>query len=110
MPHSSIIGQLYDIIESRKGENPETSYTAKLLAGGAPLIARKLGEEALETVIATLSETNGEKRKMEIAKESADIIYHMLVLWAEAGVTPDDVWSILKSRFGVSGIDEKNSR
>lgn len=106
----TILNELYDVILDRKGENPETSYTAKLLAGGAPLITRKLGEEALETVIAALSEKDDDRRKEEITKESADIIYHMLVLWAEAGVVPEDVWSVLKGRFGVSGIDEKANR
>lgn len=99
------IDTLFAVIESRKGADPETSYTAKLFAKGRKKIAQKVGEEAVETALAAVSETPA-----AVAAESADLLYHLLVLWAEMGVAPDDVWAELNRRAGVSGIDEKNSR
>lgn len=96
---------LFATIESRKGADPETSYTAKLFHGGAPLIARKLGEEAVETAVAALTED-----KTSVAKESADVLYHLLALWAELGIAPQDVWDELDRRTGQSGIEEKAGR
>tara|TARA_B100000427_G_scaffold237111_1_gene199996 strand:- start:13 stop:330 length:318 start_codon:yes stop_codon:yes gene_type:complete len=100
-----VLDDLFATIESRKGADPTTSYTAKLLDGGAPLITRKVGEEAVETVVAALT---GDK--VGVTKESADVLYHLLTLWAEMGVAPDDVWAELRHRTGQSGIEEKNSR
>lgn len=100
-----ILDALYATIESRKGADADTSYTAKLFAGGAPLIARKLGEEAVETAIAALTED-----KASVAKESADVLYHLLALWAQLGLDPADVWAELERRTGQSGIAEKASR
>lgn len=102
---SRTIEALYDVIASRKGGDPETSYTAKLFDRGANKIAKKLGEEATEVVIASL----GESRK-EVIAESGDLLYHLLVLWADHGITPAEVWAELDGRVGTSGIDEKNSR
>lgn len=100
-----ILDALFAIIESRKGGDPESSYTARLFAGGTPLIARKLGEEAVETAVAALTED-----KASVAKESADVLYHLLALWAQLGLDPADVWAELERRTGQSGIAEKNSR
>lgn len=97
--------RLFATIESRKGADPASSYTAKLFGKGKAKIAQKVGEEATETVIAALQNEKG-----EVAAESADLLYHLLVLWAETGVAPDDVWAILDEREGVSGIAEKASR
>ena len=99
------IDTLFAVIESRKGADPDTSYTAKLFAKGRKKIAQKVGEEAVETALAAVSETPA-----AVAAESADLLYHLLVLWAETGVSPDDVWAELNRRSGVSGIEEKNSR
>lgn len=104
-PDATILDALFATIAERKGGDPEKSYTAKLLAAGRPKIARKLGEEAVETVVAALGE--GADR---VASESADLLYHLLVLWAECGVAPSQVWGELASRRGISGIDEKKSR
>ena len=96
---------LYAVIESRRDGDPETSYTARLLAGGTAAIARKLGEEAVETVIeAVRGDSDG------IRRESADLLYHLLVLWAAAGIRPEDVWAELATRRGQSGIAEKQGR
>ena len=102
---SAIIDELYRVIASRRGGDPAKSYTAKLFAKGRGKIAQKLGEEAVETVVAALAEG-----PEAMVGESADLIYHLLVLWAECGVTPDQVWSELGRRVGTSGIDEKKSR
>lgn len=99
------LDRLFATIESRKGADPASSYTAKLFGKGKAKIAQKLGEEATETVIAAMG---GDQR--EVALESADLLYHLLVLWAETGVAPEDVWAILDEREGVSGIAEKASR
>jgi len=99
------IDTLFQVIQSRKGADPETSYTAKLFAKGRKKIAQKVGEEAVETALAALAEGPG-----GVVSESADLLYHLLVLWAEMGVSPDDVWAELNRRAGVSGIEEKNSR
>jgi phosphoribosyl-ATP pyrophosphohydrolase len=96
---------LFDTLKARKGADPEKSYTAKLFSRGRGKIAQKLGEEAVETVIAALSETPD-----HVVGESADLLYHLLVLWAECGIEPDQVWKELEGRIGTSGIEEKNAR
>ncbi len=100
-----ILERLFEVIESRRGADPASSYTAKLLAAGTPTIARKLTEEATETLMAAVSE--GKER---VVAESADLLYHLLVLWAAEGVKPVEVWAELAKREGMSGIEEKNSR
>lgn len=99
------VDALFAVVAERKDADPETSYTAKLFAKGRAKIAQKVGEEAVETVIAALSQGPD-----KVVSESADLLYHLLVLWAEAGVRPEDVWAELDRRSGVSGIEEKNSR
>lgn len=102
---SDILQDLYDTIHSRRGDDPAQSYSAKLLSQGPEKIARKLNEEAVEVLVAAISET-----PERVVSESADVLYHLLVLWAEAGIKPEDVWAELERRSGTSGIDEKNSR
>lgn len=104
-PSAAVLERLYETILSRKGGDPETSYTAKLFHRGTPKIAQKVGEEAVETVIEAM---RGDADK--IAAESADLLYHLLVLWAQTGVEPGDVWAKLQAREGTSGIAEKASR
>ena len=102
---SEVLQRLYAVIEARKGDDPKASYTAQLFADGLPQIAQKLGEEAVETVIAGASgDTAGTVR------ESADLLYHLLVLWAELGIVPDEVWAELNRREGTSGLAEKAAR
>ena len=102
---SKVLERLFTLIASRRGADPDSSYTARLFTGGCPMIARKTGEEALEVVIAAL----GEGRE-KLAAESADLLYHLLVLWADAGLEPKDVWAELARREGTSGISEKAAR
>lgn len=100
-----ILDALYATVSARKGADPDTSYTARLFAKGTRKIAQKVGEEGVETVIAALAETPD-----NVASESADLLYHLMVLWADQGVKPDDVWAILAKRQGISGLAEKASR
>jgi phosphoribosyl-ATP pyrophosphohydrolase len=102
---SDAIDKLFATIAARKGADPSQSYTAKLLAAGVEKCAKKFGEEATEAVIAAI-----QKDKTELAKESADVLYHLLVLWAASGITPQDVYAVLQSREGQSGLEEKASR
>jgi phosphoribosyl-ATP pyrophosphohydrolase len=102
---SDTLERLAATIEARKGTDPSTSYTAKLLSEGVERVAKKLGEEAVETVIAA---AQGDAEGL--AAESADLIYHWLVVLARAGVTLDDVAARLEAREGTSGLAEKASR
>lgn len=102
---SDTLDRLFATIAARKGADPGQSYTAKLLAAGLDKCAKKFGEEAVEAVIAA-----AQKDRTELAKESADVLYHLLVLWAAADIAPDDVYAVLKAREGMSGLAEKASR
>ncbi len=102
---ATLLEALYETIEARRGANPDESYTAKLFERGTPKIAQKLGEEATEAVIELV---RGDRAAL--AQESADLLYHLLVAWADAGVKPQEVWAALASREGVSGIVEKKAR
>jgi phosphoribosyl-ATP pyrophosphohydrolase len=87
------LDDLYTVIASRKGGNPEESYTASLFDKGIAKIAQKVGEEAIETVIDGVS---GPKER--VISESADLLYHLLVLWAARDVKPDEIWAELGKR------------
>lgn len=102
---TDIFDRLFGVIESRRGKDPETSYVASLFAEGRRRIAQKVGEEATETVIAAVA-----RGKEEVAEESADLLFHLMVLWADVGVTPDRVRAVLSRREGQSGLEEKQSR
>jgi phosphoribosyl-ATP pyrophosphohydrolase len=102
---AAALARLDATIAARRGDSAETSYTAKLLAGGPAKVAKKLGEEAVETVIAAV-----EGDPDALAAESADLLYHWLVLLAAAGVSTDDVAAKLETREGRSGLDEKAAR
>ena len=92
-------------IRARRGADPTTSYTAKLFAKGRGKIAQKVGEEAVETVIAALTED-----KAALVGEATDLMFHLLVLLAECDVLLDDIRAEIRQREGVSGIDEKAAR
>jgi phosphoribosyl-ATP pyrophosphohydrolase len=100
-----VLDELFAVIESRKGGDAEASYTAKLLAGGVETVAAKVSEEAAETVTAGTSEDD-----TRLASESADLLYHLLVLWAARGLAPEAVWAALAARRGASGLAEKAAR
>jgi phosphoribosyl-ATP pyrophosphohydrolase len=100
-----VLNSLYDTIHSRKGQNADTSYTAQLFEKGLQRIVQKFGEESTELVIAAICET-----PERVISESADLLYHLMVLWAEQGITPDSVFKELEHRSKTSGIKEKNLR
>ena len=100
-----VLDRLYVVIESRKGADPDTSYTARLFSRGRQQIAKKLGEEAVEALIEGI---RGDRPKL--VGESADMLYHLLTLWAATGVKPKAVWTELARREGLSGIAEKAAR
>ena len=100
-----VLDRLYLVIDSRKGADPETSYTARLFSRGRQQIGKKLGEEAVEALIEGI---RGDKPKL--VGESADMLYHLLTLWAATNVKPQAVWAELARREGLSGIAEKASR
>jgi phosphoribosyl-ATP pyrophosphohydrolase len=101
---AEVVARLAAVVESRKGGDAAASYTAQLLADPARA-AKKLGEEAVETVIAAI-----QGDRSALAAESADLIYHWLVVLAAAGVTLDEVAAALEAREGQSGVEEKASR
>jgi len=101
---SAVVGRLAETIESRRGGDQGSSYTAQLLAD-LDRAAKKMGEEAVETVIAA---AQGDREAL--TAESADLIYHWLVLIAAAGISLDDVATILEAREGTSGLTEKAGR
>ena len=96
---------LEQTIRQRRAADPDTSYVAKLTAKGRAKIAQKVGEEAVETVIAAIADD-----KSGMVSEAADLMFHLLVLLADAGLSLDDVRAELARREGLSGIEEKAGR
>ena len=106
MTEAHALDHLFATIAARKAAgDAEQSYTAKLLSQGVEKCAKKFGEEAIETALAAMT---GDKA--HLAAESADALYHLMVLWAAAGITPDDVYAALRARESQSGLQEKASR
>lgn len=101
----SILHDLESTILSRKGADPDTSWTAKLLAKGPEKCAEKFGEESIEAIIEAVKND-----KAGLASEGADVLYHFLVMLAARDVALDDVLQVLAERQGLSGITEKASR
>jgi len=99
------LDRLYDQVLARKTADPARSYTAKLLNEGVAKCAKKVGEEGVEVAIAALA---GDAR--ERVAESADLLYHLCVLWVAAGINPADVYAELAAREGRSGLDDKAAR
>ena len=100
-----VLDELFATIEARKGADPSTSHSAKLMSRGMPKVAQKFGEEAVECLIEAVS-----GNKDALVAESADVLYHLMVVWVAAGVAPAEVWAELERRKGISGIAEKASR
>jgi phosphoribosyl-ATP pyrophosphohydrolase len=102
---NDVLKRLADVIESRKGGDPQTSYVARLLAQAPDAILKKIGEEATETVMAA---KDGAQER--IVAETADLWFHCLVMLAHYGLRPEDVLAELEKRAGTSGIEEKALR
>jgi phosphoribosyl-ATP pyrophosphohydrolase len=104
-PDARVLDRLWGTVLTRKSANPVESHSARLLARGTAKIAQKFGEEAVECLI----EAVGGHRTALIG-ESADVLYHLLVMWVDAGVRPEEVWAELARREAMSGIAEKAAR
>jgi len=102
---SDVLTKLEEVLEGRKMADPGTSYVARLLQEGESKILKKLGEEAVEVIIASQSET-----REQVVYEMADLWFHALILLVHKGIPVSDVTDELARRFGVSGIEEKASR
>ncbi|MDH5360037.1 MAG: phosphoribosyl-ATP diphosphatase [Gammaproteobacteria bacterium] len=100
-----ILNKLAEVLESRKGADPDSSYVAKLYSKGLDTILKKIGEEATETVMAA---KDGDADK--IIYETADLWFHSMVLLAQQGLKPEQVLAELARRFGLSGLEEKAGR
>jgi len=105
MDNAEILSRLEKVIASRKGGDAAVSYAAKLFEMGRRRMAQKVGEEAVEVALASIS---GDRQ--EVIAESADLLFHLMVLWADMDLGPDDICAELSRREGLSGIDEKNAR
>jgi len=100
-----ILAELAKTIDERAGGDPEASWTAKLLAGGPALTAKKLGEEGVEAALAVAHQSD-----KEVAAEAADLVYHLLVALRSRGVSLDAVAKVLEARQGQSGLAERAAR
>ena len=99
------LARLEATIRDRRAAAPEESSVASLVARGTPVIARKLGEEAVEAVVAALTDN-----REELVGEAADVLFHLLLLLAEKGISLEEVLGELERREGTSGLAEKASR
>ena len=99
------IDKLFAVIQSRKTSDPSVSYTARLISEGRLKCAKKLGEEAVDTSLAAVAQD-----KSALANESADLLYHLLLLWTVCELKPEDVYAALAAREGQSGLQEKAAR
>ena len=104
-PAAMVLDRLWSVVVSRRAADPAVSHSARLLSRGTAKVAQKFGEEAVECLIEAVA-----GNRDAVVAESADVLYHLIVLWVSAGVSPDEVWAELKRREGVSGIAEKASR
>lgn len=108
-----ILSKLYDVLKARKGADPESSYVASLYAKGSTKISEKIREEAEETIVEALrleKSSNDDAIRKALVNESADLVFHLLVLLSNHNINPDEVYTVLEQRFGISGHDEKASR
>ena len=99
-----IIKEIFTILIQRKKTSQKKSYTSHLIKN-PELLAKKIGEESSEFIIDFIK-----KNKEGVVKESADLIYHILVIWVSLGINPEEIWSELSSRKLKSGFEEKNNR
>src|SRR3954447_10793809 len=104
-PAAAVLDRLWTVVMSRRTANPAVSHSARLRARGAAKGAQKCGEEAVECLIEAVA-----GNRDAVVAESADVLYHLIVLWVACGIRPADVWDELKRREGISGIAEKAAR
>jgi len=101
----AVLDRLWGVVMSRRSADPNTSHSARLLSRGTPKVAQKFGEEAVECLIEAVA-----GNRPALVAESADVLYHLIVMWVNAGVRADEVWAELARREGVSGVAEKAGR
>ena len=102
--NEQIIKELFDVLMRRKKTSEKQSYTSQLI-NNPEFLAKKIGEESSELIIDLIK-----KNKQGTIKESADLIYHVLVVWVSLGINPEEIWKELSSRTTISGIEEKKNR
>jgi phosphoribosyl-ATP pyrophosphohydrolase len=102
---AAVLDRLWEVVLSRREADPAVSHSARLLARGTAKVAQKFGEEAVECLIEAVA-----GNRAALIGESADVLYHLLVLWVDAGIRPEEIWAELQRREGISGIAEKASR
>jgi len=105
LPTGVVLDRLWSVVLDRRTADPAVSHSARLLSRGTAKVAQKFGEEAVECLIEAVA-----RNQPAVITESADVLYHLLVLWVDAGVEPAAVWEELERREGVSGITEKAAR
>ncbi len=110
LPHpagseAAVLDRIWSVVRDRRNADPGASHSARLLARGTAKVAQKFGEEAVECLIEAVA-GNSEA----LIAESADVLYHLVVLWVDAGLEPGEIWAELTRREGVSGVAEKASR
>ena len=106
---SDTLNKVAAVIESRKGASPDSSYVARLQHAGLNKILEKVGEEAVETILAARDVEQGAARD-KLVYETADLWFHSLVMLAQLDCSPEDVLKELERRFGTSGLEEKAAR
>ncbi len=104
-PASAVLDRLFAVVLDRRTVDPEVSHSARLMSRGIAKVAQKFGEEAVECLIEAVS-----GNREALVAESADVLYHLIVLWVASGVHAEQVWAELKRREGISGIAEKANR
>jgi phosphoribosyl-ATP pyrophosphohydrolase len=102
---AAVLDRLFGVVESRRDADPMVSHSARLLSRGSAKVAQKFGEEAVECLIEAVA-----GNRDALIAESADVLYHLLVLWVSSGVNATEVWAELVRREGISGIAEKAAR
>ena len=104
-PASVVLDRLWSVVMSRRDADPAVSHSARLLLRGTAKVAQKFGEESVECLIEAVA-----GNRDAVVAESADVLYHLIVLWVACGIRPEEVWEELKRREGISGIAEKAAR
>ncbi|MSP05606.1 MAG: phosphoribosyl-ATP diphosphatase [Acetobacteraceae bacterium] len=102
---AAVLDRLWAVVMDRRGADPATSHSARLLSRGTAKVAQKFGEEAVECVIEAVANNYA-----ALVRESADVLYHLIVIWVDAGMRPAEIWAELERRENISGIAEKAAR
>jgi phosphoribosyl-ATP pyrophosphohydrolase len=104
-PSAAVLDRLWSVVMSRRDADPAVSHSARLLLRGTAKVAQKFG---VESVVCLIEAVAGNRDA--VVAESADVLYHLIVLWVASGIRPDEVWDELKRREGISGVAEKAAR